>query len=338
MPVRNAAEALLLLLTAAVAALSLRVAGTTRILAAPAVQPVLLVVNKSENTLAIVDPATFQVLARVPTGEGPHEVAASADGRLAFVTNYGPSGRPGHSLSVIDLAARQEIRRVELGELTRPHGVVVVGGKAYFTVETPGAVARLDPATLQVDWIAKTGQSTTHMLAATPDGKRLYATNIGSNTVNAIEIATGKVTQIRVGPQPEGLDLSRDGRELWVGQNGDGRVSIIDTASDQVKETVPGGRVPIRVGFTPDGKWALISDMSAGELVVLDTASRKEIKRIPLGPAPVGVLVAPDGKRAFVAATAANRVVVVDLEKFAAVGSFEVGAEPDGMAWVAGTP
>jgi YVTN family beta-propeller protein len=85
--------------------------------------PTLLVLNKAENSLALVDPATMQVVARVPTGEGPHEVVASADGRTAYVSNYGAQ-QPGNTLSVIDLAARKEVRPEALGPLT-PRGRVV---------------------------------------------------------------------------------------------------------------------------------------------------------------------------------------------------------------------
>src|SRR5439155_20994664 len=48
--------------------------------AAETPSPALLVLNKEENTLAIVDPATKMVVGRVPTGEAPHEVTVSADG------------------------------------------------------------------------------------------------------------------------------------------------------------------------------------------------------------------------------------------------------------------
>src|SRR5438128_1802946 len=86
----------------------------------------LLVLNK-EGNLAIVDPASGQVVARVPTGEGPHEVTASTDGKLAFVSNYGA----GTTISVIDLVAQKELHRVDLGPLRRPHGVFYAGSKLY---------------------------------------------------------------------------------------------------------------------------------------------------------------------------------------------------------------
>jgi YVTN family beta-propeller protein len=300
----------------------------------------LLILNKIENTLAIVDPVTLKVLGKVPTGEGPHEVVASADGRTAYVANYGTQQKAGNSISIIDIAQRREIKRLELGALVRPHGIVVANGKVYFTAEVNRVIARYDPATDRIDWIMGTGQSITHMLVVTPDGRRAYTANIVSDTVTQIDFTLPvpqQVSQIQVGKQPEGIDVSPDGREVWVGQNGDGYISIIDTSTNKVKETIKVGEVPIRVKFTPDGKRVLVSDPKAGELIVLDAATRKEVKRLKVEGTPVGILVAPDGGRAFIAAIEANKVLVLDLAKLEVTGAIEAGQGPDGLAWAAGS-
>src|SRR5580704_9768004 len=93
--------------------------------------PALLVLNKADQALAIVDPASGKVVARVSVGEGPHEVTISADGKFAFVGNYGQQ-TPGNSISVIDLVGQKELRRVDLGPLRRPHGMFFVDGKVLF--------------------------------------------------------------------------------------------------------------------------------------------------------------------------------------------------------------
>ena len=297
----------------------------------------LLVLNKTDNTLAIVDPATLRVIGRVPTGEAPHELTASADGRLAFVANYGTGPRPGNTISVIDIAARKEIKRIDLGALLRPHGITQSGGKIYFTIQGSLAVARYDPASERVDWIVGTGQNGTHMVVVTPDLKKAYTANVASGTVTSIEVGSvpgGAVLKtIPVGKGPEGMDLSPDGRELWVGHRQDGGLSIIDTATDTVKETIKVGRAPIRVKFTPDGNRVLVSDAEGGDVVVFERTSRKEMKRIAIGSVPVGILITPDGNRAFIASTAANKVMVIDLKTLTVAGTIEPGREPDGMAW-----
>src|SRR5215831_13861757 len=104
----------------------------------------LLVLNK-EGTLAIIDPVSKKILGTVRVGEQPHEVEASSDGKLAFVSNYGTGPAPGNTLSVIDIAARKELHRVQLGPLQRPHGVAVAENKAYFTAEANKLIGRYDP-------------------------------------------------------------------------------------------------------------------------------------------------------------------------------------------------
>jgi len=298
--------------------------------------PALLVLNKAESTLAIVDPATLQVLGRVPTGEAPHEIIASADGRLAFVSNYG-SAKPGNTISVIDIAARKERRRVDLGPLLRPHGITESGGKIYFTIEGSRAVARYDPASNRVDWLMGTGQSGTHMVVVAPDKNKLYTANTVSGSVTMIRLVdaqgTPSIVQIEAGKGAEGIDISPDGRWLWVAHRGDGGLSIIDTATDKVIETLKAGQQPIRVKFTPDGKRVLVSDAFGGDLIIFDAATRKETKRVQIGSTPVGILIPPDGRRAFVAQSAAGKVAVVNLETLAVDTSIEPGKGPDGMAW-----
>jgi YVTN family beta-propeller protein len=315
----------------------------------------LLVLNKAEATLAVVDPATMQVVGRVPTGDGPHEVVTSADGRTAYVTNYGGQ-QPGNTLSVIDLASRKETRRVDLGPLLRPHGIAERGGKIYFTAELARAVARYDPQADKVDLIVGTGQSITHMLVMHPKRAVVYTADILSNTASVIELEKRQqhpgppphVSHVAVGPQPEGIDVSPDGRELWVGHNQDGGISVIDTETLKVKETIKAGGVPIRIKFTPDGKYALVSSPPTGELTVFDAATRREVKRLRVsepprgegqpGQVPIGILITPDGRRAYVAVTTVGKpdpgkVVRVDLDKMEVAGSVETGQGPDGLGW-----
>ena len=298
--------------------------------------PTLLVLNKVANTLAFVDPATGKVLATVPTGDGPHEVVT--DAARAYVGNYGAQ-TPGSTLSVIDLASRKELRRVDLGPLRRPHGMVMAEGMVYFTAETNRAVARYDPAADRVDWVMGTGQTGTHMIAAHGGGATLFTTNIGSDTVSVLTRGAGPlawaVSTIAVGKGPEALDLSPDGTELWVAHSRDGGVSVIDIASRTVAHTFDlRTKRSNRLKFTPDGALVLISDLDAGELVVVDARARVEVKRLPLGRSPEGILVEPGGARAYVAVTGDNAVAVVDLKTLQVVGRIETGAGPDGMAWV----
>jgi YVTN family beta-propeller protein len=304
---------------------------------ASAQAPTLLVVNKAENTLAVIEPTSGKVLSRIPTGDGPHEVALSADGRTAIVGNYGAQS-PGNSLSIIDISSGKETKRVDLGALRRPHGLIVRGTGVYFTNEFNRTVGRYDLAANAVDWVVGTGEAGTHMVVGSPDAGLLFTSNIGSDSITRFErpAAAGawNVTRIPVGKGPEGIDLSPDGKEVWTAHSRDGGVSVIDAASGKVLQSFDiGTKRSNRVRFTPDGRLVLITDLDAGVLVVMDPAARRVVKRLDVGKGPSGILMVPDGSRAYVALTGDNALAVIDLKKLEPVGRIATGAGPDGMAW-----
>jgi len=304
-------------------------------MSSPTIAAQLLVLNKADATLAFVDPQSGVTRATVPTGVGPHEIELSTDGKFAFVSNYG-TNTPGNSLSIVDVSARRESKRVDLGELQRPHGLTFTNGQLYFTAEQSQRVGRLDPATARVEWTFPTEQQGTHMVLAARDGTRLFTSNISSNTVGIFERSSNDWTQtlVSVGAGPEGLDQSPDGRELWSAHSRDGAISIIDLASKKVTQTVDAKtRRSNRLKFTNDGALVLVSDLGAGELVIIDARKRTQLKRLALGRAPTGILIPPGGEVAYVALSGENKIAVIDLKSLTVAKSIETGGSPDGMAW-----
>ena len=292
----------------------------------------LLVLNKDVDSLSFIEPQSGRTIATVPTGENPHEVATTADGRFAIATNY-----VGSSLSVIDIAARKEVRRVSLPNLGQPHGIAPLGAGVVFTAEGDHAIAAYDPVAGRITWRTATAQEGTHMVTPSRDGRLLFASNMSSDTITILERQgdTWRPTHITVGSGPEGLDLTPDGRELWTTQFGDGAVSIIDVATKKVVQRVDvKTKRSNRIKFTRDGRYALLSDMEAGELVVVDAKSRAVTRRIPVGRSPEGILVPPAGDRVYVAVTGESRVVAIDVNTLQVVQTIATGRGPDGMAWV----
>jgi YVTN family beta-propeller protein len=298
----------------------------------------LLVLNK-EGSLAIIDPNSKKVLGTVPTGEQPHEVAATADGKIACVTNYGGGGASGgKTLSIIDIAARREIHRFDLTPLSRPHGVWAIGGKCYFTAEANKAIGRYDPANNRVDTVIGTGQNSTHMVLPLQDESKIFTSDIGSDTITIIErtgVDNWSETHVQVGKGPEGFDLSPDGKQIWAANSRDGSVSIVDVATKSVVNTF---RVQTkrsnRLKFSPDGRLVLISDLEAGDVLILERATKKELKRMKLGRQPAGILITSDSSRAYVAVTGDNNVAVIDLKTLELADRLQTGVGPDGMAWI----
>ncbi len=316
----------------------------------------LLALSKQDHTLAIIDPASLKVLGRVSVGNDPHEVIASSDGKTAYISNYG--GGAFNTLAVIDLVNHRALPEVDLGPLRGPHGLTFVGGKVWFTAEAAKAFGSYDPATRKVNFILGTGQNRTHMIFVSEDQKRIVTTNVSSGTVSIIDKTPPRVppsnnsagtsprspmgppggdwdeTVVRVGNGSEGFDVSPDGKEIWVANAQDGTISIVNSTSKTVTDTlaanVPGAN---RLKFTPDGQKVFVSSLRDGNLTILDAATRKEVKRIKLGRGAAGTLMQPDGSRAFVACSPDNYVAVIDLKSLEVVGKIDAGQEPDGLAW-----
>jgi YVTN family beta-propeller protein len=317
----------------------------------------LLVANKSEATLSLIDLETRGVRATLPTGEGPHEVAVSADGRRALVANYGGAGAGGSTLTLVDLAGRRVERTIELAPHRRPHGLVFLadGRRALVTSEASRALLEVDLERGVVARVLVTGAEVSHMVAASGDGSRAYVANIGSGSVTAFDLAAGaRLAEIRTGRGAEGIALTPDGLELWVTNREEDTVSVVDTRALRVVATLAAGDFPIRAKATPDGRRVLVTCAGAGDLAVFDRARRTLERRVPLPVAaarsgtlfggrfgassvPIGLVVDPAGRRAWIAHSSADVVSEVDLERWSKSGELGAGREPDGLAFAPST-
>ena len=297
----------------------------------------VLVVNREEKQLVILDPATREIVAKVPTGNGSHEVAASEDGKLAIVSNYGDQSAPGNTLSIIDIDAAKELHRGSVAPLTRPHGLAVAGGNVWFTAEANQVVGRFNLAENAVDRVVGTAQKLSHMIVVDKKTEKLYTSNIVSGSVSAIAPvdppARWDVVQITTAKGPEGIALSPDGKQLWVAHRPSGGISIIDTATQKVTSTIDVEHFAFRLAFTPDGKYVLGTIPDGGVVEVYEAATGDRVKKIETpGGAPVTLAMDPDGTRAFVAIAGANRVFIIDLKTLDVVASMPSGGTPDGIA------
>lgn len=322
------------------------------LLAATLSAATLVVGNKAEATVSLIDLASGQVVATLPTGEGPHEVAVSPDGKHALVANYGTGPRPGSTLTLVDVPAARVAKTIDLGEHRRPHGLTWLDGRrALVTAEAGKALLEVDAEAGKVLRAIATGQEVSHMVAAAKDGRRAFVANIGSGSMTAIDLAAGrKLADVPTGAGAEGIDVSPDGRQVWVTNREAGTVSLIDAASLEILGTVESPGFPIRAKVTPDGRHVLVSNARAGDLAVLSTAERKLERRIPMGleavategrllgafgasPVPIGIVVDPAGRRAWVANSNADKIAVLDLATWQVTGHLTAGKEPDGMAY-----
>jgi len=302
----------------------------------------LLVCNKGDHTLAIVDPVAGTVLANVPEdGVTGHEVVASPDGQRAFVPIYGNAGvgRPGTDgslIRVVDIAKHEVTGTVDLGKGLRPHCAVMgpKNGLLYVTTEIDQCITVIDPATLKVVATIPTGQAESHMLAITRDGKRGYTANVGPGTVSVLDLEARKVvTIIPVCKETQRISLSVDDRWVFTADQTAPRLAVIDTQTNGVSAWIDLPSTGYGTAPTPDGRWLLVALNKINKVGVVDLNTLKLSQTVDVPKSPQEILVQPDGAYAYVSCDASRQVAVIDLKNWKLLKLINTGPGTDGLAW-----
>ncbi|MEP6491812.1 MAG: hypothetical protein ABJF01_03995 [bacterium] len=309
----------------------------------------LIVSNMNDNTATIVNAASGRVLATLPTGEGPHEVAASHDGRWAVVSNYGVRGKPGNTITVIDVARLAVARTITIKDYQQPHGMAFLPGDTILavTAQAGKAVLLVDFRTGAVVRTLPTNGRTPHMLGLSASGDRIVTGNIGDGNISVLSVSTGEEPRlIPVARQPEGVAISPDGKFAWVGSNRDSVVLVVNLTSNAVVDTLRGFGLPYRMAVSADGRTAAVTDPMMATIRIFDAATRHQRFSIDVprdsivataevagSPSPEGIVLSPDSRWAFVTLQGRNRVVTIDLERGAIVGWAPTGTWSDGIAY-----
>jgi DNA-binding beta-propeller fold protein YncE len=303
------------------------------------------VVNKGDRTLSIVDPETNRQIATVAEeGITGHEVAASADGRLAFVPIYGDSGvgqpgTDGRLIRVVDLDKRRIVDTIDFGRGVRPHCAVTCAAtnRLYVTAENENAVAEIDPATGKVKGFIPTGKPASHMLAVSSDGQRGYTANVASGTVSVLDLAKRELLKvIPVSPSVQRISISPDDRLVFTADQSKPRLAVIDTASGEVKTFVDLPGQAYGTAVTPDGRGLVVALIQRNEVAYINLATMRLERVLRVPRAPQAVLVRPDGKVAYVSCDASRQVAVIDLQDWKLAALIDAGRGADGLAWAAG--
>jgi DNA-binding beta-propeller fold protein YncE len=313
----------------------LGVVATTASAQVPGLTGTIVVTNKSPSTATIIDVASGRTLATLPTGAGPHEIVLSSDGRTAVVTDY--SGQPGRTLTVIDVPAMRVVRTIDLGEYTRPHGIVFLKGDSLVAVtsEQSRHVVIVNVIAGQVRKAIATENNGSHMVGVTADDTHAYTGNMGSSNVSQLDLRTGKLVRTYAVPaQPEAINVTPDGKEVWVGSNATGKITVINPATGDTATAAEGFGWPYRVLFTPDLRTVLLPDLRNEVLRFVDRATRKEISRLAFpGGGPQGIIITPDGRYVLESMSKQARVAIIDMRTRAVVGYLAAGETPDGIAY-----
>lgn len=302
----------------------------------------LLVANKGDQTIGIIDPVQGREIATVKeSGFTTHELIASPDGKTAFAPIYGNSGvgKPGtdgSTIDVIDLATHRVAHTIELGKPLRPHCALFgpKDGLLYVTTELDDSVTVIDPKTYRIVGTIPTSQKESHMLAITSDGRRGYTANVGAGTVSALDLVARKtLAVIPISKETQRIAISNDDRYAFTSDQTAPRLAVIDTATNKVKTWVEMPGIGYGTAPTPDGRSLLVALININKVGVVDLGTMKISRTIDVMPAPQEIHVAPGGATAYVSCDASRKIVVIDLKTWKVEKYIDAGRGADGLAW-----
>ena len=291
----------------------------------------------------IIDVATGRVTPLAAGIADAHEVAVSPDGRWGVAADFGDYQGDykfdGRRLAVFDLRTKRLTRVIELGSYLGPHDLVfhpTSPTRLFVTTQTTRHVIEVDVATGQVLGATETRAVGSHTMAVTADGRTAFTANEPEGSVSRLDLAGRKfVAKHSVGPGPtEGIGVTPDGREVWMGFLKDGEVRVVDGDSGALLATIEGFVTPARLTLSPDGSRAVVADGGCKRTQVVDVRSRKLLGHIVGLDEGFGVAkVLPDNRSAVIAVLDAKLVAMVDLEERRVIRKFDLGVRMDAAAW-----
>jgi YVTN family beta-propeller protein len=302
----------------------------------------LLVANKGEHTLGLVDPTSGKQVAAVEEGGVTgHEVIASPDGRTAYVPIYGNSGvgKPGTDgtqIVAIDLATQKVSGAVDFGRGVRPHCPMFgpKNGLLYVSTELDQTISVIDPHTLKIVDKIPTGQPESHMFSITRDGKRAYSANVGPGTVSAIDLVGKKtIAVIPVAKQVQRMSISADDKYAFTSDVDAPRLAVIDTATNKVKQWIELPGPGYGSSVTNDNKWLVIAIPNKHQMAAIDLTTMKVAHTVDVPATPQETLVRPDQKAVYVSCNTTGKVAEIDIATWKVTRIIDAGKDADGLAW-----
>ncbi|MCI3273233.1 YncE family protein [Streptomyces cylindrosporus] len=295
--------------------------------------------NTNSNTVSVIDPKTYEVIETIPVGEQPQHVVPSWDMKTLWVNNdrgntltpidprtgkagktvdvhdpynlyFTPNGKYAIVMASLDRELVFRDAHTMKREKTVPvscygvnHADFSLDGR-YFIVscEFSGELLKVDTERMKVIGQQKLPfhGAMPQDVKVSPDGKKFY---IADMMADGMWILDGdkftKPAFLPTGKGCHGLYVSRDSREMYISNRGEGTVSVFDFARDKVtrKWHLPDGGSPDMGGVSADGKVLWLSGRYNSEVYAIDTRTGKQLARIKVGSGPHGLAVYPQPGR-----------------------------------------
>jgi YVTN family beta-propeller protein len=298
----------------------------------------IVALSHSDHTAYELDPGSGKILNRFTAVNQPHEGVASPDGRTFYAAI--PNGP---HVVILDAATFKEKGKIE-SEFFRssrpngsasPHGIALTtdGSKLYVGLENadiPGIVVydtKANKVVKKIDVVLRGG----HFLAIQPITDKLYYPMREDNRLLVIDTRTDRIVKILAIPGgPVGVGFAPNG-EVWIHNDGDGTVHVIDGKKDEVVTVLKGlGQGAGRMAVSPDGRWAASTHSGSQDVAIIDAVKKEVAATIKIGRGPGFPIFAPDGSRLYVMNSGEGDVCVIDLKDMKIVARHKVGVNPFG--------
>ncbi|MES2012952.1 MAG: cytochrome D1 domain-containing protein [Pseudomonadota bacterium] len=264
-------------------------------------------VSNQDGGVSVIDLNTLTPTTDIDVkADGPRGLAVSDDGKQLIVAT-----RENGSVSIIDTATNEVIKQIPVGK--NPEFVRVKGNFAFVSYE-PSAKGGPPPVPGSAAAIAAVKEEA-------DDDKELARIGI-------IDLKLGKkVREIVGGPETEGVEFSKDGKQLIITNEADNTVTVHSMKTGKLLKTIKTheyGDRPRGVKVSPDGKTYLVT-LEYGNKFMVMNKNFKVLRTVDTGATPYGIAYDRKGERIFVAANKAKTLEVYDAKSFAKVKDIPTG-------------
>jgi len=247
--------------------------------------------DKSADAIGVVDVAQRKLTGKISAGSDPEEFSLSKDGTRLYVSNEDVK-----TASVINIATGKVEHIVAVGQ--EPEGVATApdGKRFYITCEAGGDVYAVETAgyTTIGHFKVNVRPRTMDFLPNTDLG---FVPSESTGELNVVDTAGFKVTKVITlppGSRPMSVKVSLDGRRVYVSNGRAGTVSVLDSRTYELLNTIKVGTRPWGMALSPDGKFLYTANGPSNDVSVVDLEANMEIARVKAGASPWAVAVVPN--------------------------------------------
>jgi YVTN family beta-propeller protein len=291
----------------------------------------ILTANQGANSVSLIDVATDVAYGTVPTGQQPHHVVATPDGKEFWVSLYKEN-----RVQVFDAATLAELASVDVGASNDDLTFDPAGKRLYVSLGASNAIAVVDVAARKLLKTVKVG-ATPHGVKVSPDGKWLLVTNTADNTVSILTLdgEAAVAATVKTGANPFEVAISADSATAYVSNFLGDSITVLDIKSAKAVGAIRTGKQPAMVAVGEMGSKNLLAVANTGsaDLWLIDPATRKLVTRIPAGTGAHGVVTTPSGKL-YVTNSKDNTVTVIDEQQNKALKAIAVANNPNGLTFL----